>query len=761
MTVHLPDCLALIAVLACGCSRLALDDPSGSGGGGPPGPTPSLLEHPVISLVSAVGGPSRALVGWRAHAEPADLPHFALFLGPNPASIYGQVPVLEDPPGESAILEGLADGSILYMGLGVRTTPSDPWTPSGPLLTVRTGAPIYVDPAAPPGGDGTSPATATNDLPLAILEAFLVNGGGNIWVKGGVVGPLALPLYGGVFLSGGFDGSMLLEQRDPALIDTVLEGAVNEPIIEIQAGNGPAVLDGIVLDGRLEASSGVDDPGLPAEMRSLIIRDCRRGIDLHSPPGGAAVPVLVTGVAVKDATVEGLRVDGPHHLWIESSNFRDCHNEGVALNDLIAPELGSASFVVRATNFARNGEEGIDCHLATAPGSGHGGGRFRVIVQDCDFQENALTGIVLDVDTEVFPEWTAGIEVRGCTARSNGLAGVRLDLDSTSTALIHRVKSSANGAEGIHVSSESWPGMATISSCAIFGNGGAGVSSSFGEVGVLLSHCVLSGNRGGGLSSEVAPAAAVSSVAYIQTAPWSDVTAIASPVQSLGLPVPFLRTPREYAGVISSSGGVLNLAGAPALPPDGPVEIADDGVERAVLSLAGTRLDLDPAPSPAFFPTIVGFFGPGAGVAEDFRIVAGSIAADTGLAQPGGPPVDAGILGSPSGGPPGQDRSVPYTMFRLAATSPPWTQPIPPTSDLLLAFVDGSPDAVTASGGVFVVDAQGNILGAAVSVDGNLVRVSPPPGGWISGHVLELFPALRSTDGRSLAVPLAIPLRAS
>ncbi|MFN0007528.1 MAG: right-handed parallel beta-helix repeat-containing protein [Planctomycetota bacterium] len=752
--------VVLLFAAGAGCSRLALDDPGGSNGGGPPSPTPALLAHPVISLVSAVGAPSRAQLIWRSHAEPADLPHFALFVGTDPVSVYSQAPTLVDPPGASAILEGLTGSSIFHVGLAVRATASDSWTPSGPILRLHTGPPIYVDPAAPPGGDGTSPATATNDLPLAILTAFLVNGGGNVWVKGGVVGPLALPLYGGVYLSGGFDAGMQLEQRDPSLHATVLEGAVNVPIVQIQAGDGPAVLDGIVLDGRLEASAGVDDPGVAAELRSLVIRDCRRGIDLRAPPAGASVRVLVTGVVVREATVEGLRLDGPHHLWIESSNFRDCNNEGVALNDLIAPESGSASFVARATNFARNGEEGIDCHLALPPGAGPGGGRFRVTIQDCDFQENALSGMVLDVDTEVLPAWTSSIDIRGCTARSNGSAGMRLDLDSTSTAFVHRVTSSANAAEGIHVSSESWPGMATISCSSILGNGGAGVASTFGQVGILLSHCVLSGNRGGGTSSDLAPVFAASSVAYLQPSAWPAGDAIASPVQDSPSPQPFARAAREYAEVIGASGVVLQLSDAPLFPVDGPVEIGDDGLARVVTSLSGQRIALDPAAVPLWLPTTAGLFDPGVGVVEDFRLAPGSIAASGGLAPPGGAPVDAGIFGSPSGGIPGRERSVPDLMFRLASTSPAWTQPLSASSDLLLAFLDGNPDPATAPSGIFAVDAGGNLLGATVAVEGNLVRVSPPPSGWKPGDVVELFPALRSTIGSSLAVPLALPLRA-
>ena len=749
---------AILALSACGCSRLALDDPGGSGGGRV-GPAPQLLRHPVISLVSAVGGPARARVGWKAHADPADWPHFAVFVGADPATLYSVPPALADPAGDSAILEGLADDAVLHVGLGVRAGPSGRWTPSGPILTVRTGAPIYVDPAAPPGGDGTTPATATNDLALAVFEAFLVQGGANVWVKGGDVGILSLPLYGGVFLSGGFDPAMLLEERDPDAFPTLLRGDVNVPVVQIQTGSGPAVVDGASIDGRLEASAGVEDTGTAFELRSVQIRDCRRGIDLRALGGTSSVPVVLSGVVVRDATVEGLRLEGPHDLWIESSEFRNCNNEGVALNDLVAPEFGTASCVVRATNFARNGQEGLEAHLALPSGAGNGGGSFRVMVQDCDFQENAGAGLSIDIDTEASPTWITDIELRGCTMRANGLAGVLLDLDSTTTALVHRVQCSANGAEGLHVSSESWPGMVTVSCSAMIGNEGVGLRGSFGQVGLLFSHGVLSGNGGGGFSSEVAPSAAASSMAYIQPTPWSNSLALASPEQDLGLPVPFLRAPREYAAVASVSGATLRLTAMPLLPLDGPVEVADDGVERDVTSLAGTNLTVDPPTEGLVVPTVAGLFGPGTGVTEDFRPSPGSIATGAGLAPPGGLPVDAGIQGSPPGGAPGSESAVPEELFRLASTSPAWTQALTPSSDLLLSFLDGPPAPASLPAGVFVVDDQGNPVAASLSMQGDQIRVSPPGGGWSPGDVLELFPALAAVDGRPLAVPVAIPLQ--
>jgi hypothetical protein len=444
--------------------------------------------------------------------------------------------------------------------------------------------------------------------------------------------------------------------------------------------------------------------------------------------------------------------------WIESSAFFRNNREGGKFSDLVAPELGSASVRVRGCVFANNGDEGFECRLQVPPAAGTGGGKFTVLVQDCEFADNGLEGLVVNIDYGAFPQWNADIDVRGCRAHANAEAGIHLHLDSTSTCLAHRLLVSANGGDGLLVTSHDLPVVGLVSASAFLGNLGAGVRASVGQASILLSHNLLSGNKGGGLVAEIAPAAAASSVAWIQPGPWSNATAHASPTQDEALPEPFLRAAREYAKITGLSGASLVLDTPPAFPPAGPVEISDDGIARAIVSLAGTLLSVDPAPDAPRIPGVLEFFGPGDSVAEDLHPVPGSIALGSGMTPPGGPRVDAGPWGSPLPGPPGKEDPVPGPLFRLGMASPSWNA-LGSQEELVLFFVGGRPDPAAAPAAVVLVDAQGHPVAISPFVDGDALRVPSPSGGWVTGDVLELHSGLRSANGRPLASPVALPIR--
>ena len=80
----------------------------------------------------------------------------------------------------------------------------------------------YVNVAAPPGGNGSSWATAMRDLATALNTA---SGGSEIWVaQGRYVPPGYFVLPSDVRVYGGFQGTETsIDQRDPAVYRTVLE----------------------------------------------------------------------------------------------------------------------------------------------------------------------------------------------------------------------------------------------------------------------------------------------------------------------------------------------------------------------------------------------------------------------------------------------------------------------------------------------------------------------------------------------------------
>lgn len=741
---------------ACG-NRLSLSDPGIHLPPPPPPPLPS--DHPTIGLVSAAVDDHRLRVHWRAHAGVQDLPALALFVATDPAAVFSAQPRMLNPAAGSAIVSGLASHREYFVGLGLRESPSDSFTQSGPILLVTTGAPVYVDPLASSSGDGLTPATAFNDITLGVLTAF-VSGGGNVWIAGGEFANQSIPLFTGVHLYGGFAHDFLLGRRDPVGNPTRLLGFANQPIVTVQnLSNQTAVLDGFQLLGLDQAESGVSSFGKRIEMRSLTIDHCSRGVKLRSTATTPPIPILMTGVAVRSSALEGLSVDGPFDITIESSLFELNLNEGADFNHLVAPELTTVALRVRGSSFNRNFKEGLDCHLGVPLGAAHNGGHFDVSIEDCDFELNALDGARIDIDYDFFPEWSSTIVVRGSRTRANGEAGLHYDLDSQSSAIVQRLASSANRTDGFLLTSETFAGMCTLSASALLGNQEYGARASIGNYGLVASHCVFAGNFLGGCTSEHVGAIVLSSVAYRQASPWSGVIVQRDVSQSAADPDLFLRAPREFGKIVGfdALGAIVQV-----LPETGaglPVEVQDDGVLRLSTSIIGTSLGLDPAAESFAVPGVAAFFDSGDSVVEDWRLGPSSIATGAGLGAPFGAPVDAGIFGSPSGGLPGREDVVPARLFRVASTSPDWTLGLGAQATLVLSFEDGAPEPASVPSGVFLVDVSGAPVPITPFVIGETLEVPAPSGGWIGGQVLELFPALRSTAGDPLRISLALPIR--
>lgn len=117
---------------------------------------------------------------------------------------------------------------------------------------------IRVNAAAPSGGDGSSWATALNDLQAALTAA---QPGDEIWVQQGVYKPhptnraISFNLKNGVALYGGFTGvEESLLQRNPALTST-LSGEINTAatsdntynVVKALNVNASAILDGFLI----------------------------------------------------------------------------------------------------------------------------------------------------------------------------------------------------------------------------------------------------------------------------------------------------------------------------------------------------------------------------------------------------------------------------------------------------------------------------------------------------------------------------------
>ncbi len=353
--------------------------------------------HGSVGLVAACGGVARVRADWSVPADGLAGLEGALFVGTDRTALFDGTAHAVDLAGGTAILDGIADGVDLSVGLGLRVAAAggaSVWTQSGPLLRVRTGPPVYVNPAlAPDAGDGTTPQTAFGDLALGMLIAN-AQGGGSVWVSEGTVANAAIPLFEGVHMCGGFGADFALGRRDPDETPTVLVGVPGQAITTVTSGaSGPAVIDGFALIGTADVPAALDDTGRRLEMRSLRISGCQRGIKLRNAPTGPLVEVVVSGVSASGAELEGLSIDGAFELWLEACAFDANGSEGLDLNHLWAPSGATARLVVRGSSFRSNGNEGLDCHLGAPPGPTSPGGDFDVRIQDCDFEGNGFDGL--------------------------------------------------------------------------------------------------------------------------------------------------------------------------------------------------------------------------------------------------------------------------------------------------------------------------------------------------------------------------------
>ena len=713
----------------------------------------------AFGLVSVVPGVDSVHVRWRANKIVAGTAEVGLFLDLDPTQVFDGIPAFIADDAGRATIGGLSTDTRYFVGLAVRQD-EGPWIPGGEVLFVRTGAPIYADPNADGvGADGLTPGTAFNDIFLAVVTAF-ANGGGNIWAARGEFRDVSFPLLEGVDLYGGFAAGFELEERDADDHPTVLLSFGGQYVVRADAGQAAQVIDGFAIDGLDATTNGIDVSDTELELRSLTLRRSARGVRMRNATTELVSATLVH-CAFVDNSLEGVSFEGAFDVSIEDSLFQTNGTEGLDAGALVALDGGTSTVVVRDSLFVGNGADGMDFDLAAPAAGGDTGGHFEILIEDSDFAGNGFAssppgrGLNLDVDFEAFPAWSASLVVRGCSARANASDGVHLDLDADADSLIHRLLAAANRAHGLSITSESRPGMATVSASALFGNGGAGVSGSIGNFGLVLSHCILAGNSGGGLVSDPAPASAVSSVAFLQPAPWPAGAAHASVVLDTAMPLPFLYSPTEFLTVEQAAGGAITVTAQPGFGPDTIVELDDDETVRTATAVGSLAVTVDPPPE-GDAPIVLTALPGTDSVTEDWRLDDASPAVGAGMSAPGAEPVDAGVFGSPLGGDPGAEGLVPDPLFWLAESNPPWSLPIAPGSSMDLHFLGGLPTAASLATGLFVVDADGQPVPVTPFVDAGRIVVPPPIGGWNDGDWIELHGGLLSAEGVGLSTPVAL-----
>lgn len=735
---------------------------SGGGGGGNPPPDTGTVP-PSLGLVSASAGDGTVRVEWDAtDGEGAPVP-VGLFQSTSSATLFTGAPIATATGSGAHTAAGLANGVEQFFGLAVDRGGGS-YDPTGAVFRARPRAPVFVDVAsADPTPDGTTPASAFPTLAQGVAAAVGA-GGGNVWIAEGNYDGVALSLESGVDLYGGFTSAFDVATRDPSSHASVLRGNAGLFVLELVNGGAPLVLDGLVIDGRDLSGFGIDVDSTEVRVSACEVRDTTsHGLRMRSTSASGAVDVDVVGSRVHDCGGEGVSVLGTFDLRLYGSRFASNRNEGTSLGQLVAPDGIAASLHVQDCVFAQNGEDGLDCQLGAPPVAG-GSSSYRVRVERSTFERNGFTsavggaGLRIDIDFELVPGWSADILVRGCTARANDGDGFALDLDSTATTFLHRLFSSANGGDGLRVTSETTPAVALVTHSAFLGNLGAGARAALGSVPLQAAHCVFAGNAGGGFTSSTVTSTAAACVMALQPAPFTGVSQDFDVTVTDAATALFTNAPVEYARVASADASFVTLTAAGNFAIGDPVEVANDGVARTVAGFgAPSQLALTAHPTDVDVPASLVRFATGSGVIEDLTLAPGSAALAAGLPAPTGLTQDAGVFGGDLGGEPGLEPASLPALFRPSSTSPAPTTALGANTTILVSFTGGTLAAGSVAGQVRARDSSGILLAIGASAAGAQLSITPPGGVWPSGDVvIELHAGLASTAGVALPCPIAI-----
>lgn len=305
----------------------------------------------------------------------------------------------------------------------------------------RAASPVYVNAAAPDGGDGLSWSTAFNNLQDAIDTAI---SGEEIWVAAGTYNPTALTiaddplsatfyLKGGVAIYGGFNGTETqLSARNWETNVTTLDGhivpAVGDPyrvyhVVRLYNSFNPLTrLDGFTVTGGLatgtteNSAAGVDVFNSQIALENLIITGNQSGVD-----GGGL------GLANSSTTVEsvqlinnisGNRGGGVYQQGAIASSFVD-----VTFSGNTATGSGGGMFdahsspVFQDVTFTNN--------RALAGGSyPYGGGALYAVDSSPEIYDSTFSG---NVAGEFFPDGSVSVAGSGGAIVFSGVTNARIE----------------------------------------------------------------------------------------------------------------------------------------------------------------------------------------------------------------------------------------------------------------------------------------------------------------------------------------------
>ncbi|MGE3174042.1 MAG: right-handed parallel beta-helix repeat-containing protein [Planctomycetota bacterium] len=709
-------------------------------------------------LISAAAGSGEVRVHWD---PPASGFEFAIFHNDNSAAVLSGTQ-LTSPPGTSATISGLANGATRYFAMGIRPTGSGgSYTLSGRVLRAVPFAPIYVDANAGTNGIGTLGSPFNNLQAAATAAAGL--GGGNLWLRDGTYGRAVLSP--GTHVYGGFPtgSAFTLANRNFASGATIVTATAGLSALDISLVGDRVVVDGLAVAGNNTALYGIDTEDTDLEVRSVTVRNCvDRGIRMRNSRTTETAVVELVNVASQQNGADGVSVLGAYSLFIDACSFDSNVQEGIDCGPLVALNGAglTSTVVITASRFANNGAEGLDASLDAPLTATGGAGAFDITIAGCNFTGNALDGCLIDQEHERLPGWTMRCVVRDCTASDNGLAGFHVDYDSAGEVLLHRNRASANGTDGVFISSEVSAGHAVVSACDLVGNLGAGMRTSLGNKVIAATHCVFSGNAEGGFLSLNKQSTATNCIFRLQANATQNVRLFGSATVTDPAAAVFQNAPNGFAKVLSHTNGALGLEQVASFAAGATVELADNGTAFAANQVNGTSVVLSGTPALRRTPAALAAF-PSANVTENLQLAAGSVVAGLGMIEDTGfPAVNPGPFGAPAGGTPGTADQLPGGLLWVDQVTPAPQQTLGSTAAVTLRFSSALNAGSISGTRVRVRDTNGNPVAAGFAPSFNSIQVNPPGGGWPAGALnLEVHVGITGSAGVVFSAPIVVPLR--
>lgn len=300
---------------------------------------------------------------------------------------------------------------------------------------------VYVDGAAPKGGDGRAAATPLASLEMAVA-ATIDRDGVNIHVAAGTY-EAQLFVFEGVHVYGGFGRDFSLETWPSA--PTTLRASTAADLVVIAPGESPCGLFQLTLDGADKARRGIVGDDCVLHLGGVTVRRfVSKGVELRSEDD----PDAILAASLRHCRIvgnhgEGMAAVGTLDVAMSHVDISGNREEGLEIEPLRSSRASKARVKIERCSIRDNGDLGADIQLAPAAAPG----KVRVTFRQCVLARNGDHGISLDIPEGIADDVRVKFEDNLLTG--NASSGIQLECDSNIELFMARNQWQDNGAAAL------------------------------------------------------------------------------------------------------------------------------------------------------------------------------------------------------------------------------------------------------------------------------------------------------------------------